>query len=183
MGVAAVLITWLATRGGIGTTPTPVPTTTAAPTTTASAPTGSATPLGPLLLSESGLRALAASFGGPVYWVGAAAGKHYELQRTTSGNVFLRYLPAGVAAGDRRAFRTIGTYPLRNAYAATEGLSKQAGSVSRTLAGGWLAVYRRARPTNVYLARPGLGYQLEVFDPSSAAARQLVLSGKLRPVG
>jgi hypothetical protein len=72
--------------------------------------------------------------------------------------------------------------PFAGAYAATLALKRQAGSVSKTLAAGWIAVYRRSRPTNVYLARPGFAYQLEIFDPSPAGALSLAVPGRLRPV-
>lgn len=122
-------------------------------------------------------------FGQPVYWVGPEQGRRYELRRTANGNVFLRYLPAGVAAGDERGVRTVGTYPLRGAYAATDAIAKEPGAVHRELTGGWLAVYRPARPTSIYLARKRLAYQIEIFDLSAAAARKLALSGRLRQVG
>jgi hypothetical protein len=171
MGLAAVLVTWLATRGGSGSSRTVTPAPAAAPATTAPAPRTRA--LGPLALSEGRLRTVVASLGQPVYWVGPEPGRRYELRRTTAGDVFLRYLPLSVRAGDPRALRTIGTYPVASAYTDTQALAKQAGSVYRKIPGGWLAVYRSSRPTSVYLARPGLAYQIEVYDPSATAARQL----------
>jgi hypothetical protein len=175
LAVATGLIVWLVTRGGGGT---------AASTTTADTTTQQAvaTPIGPIAVSESGLKTLAGSIDQPLYWVGPVAGARYELTRKTDGNVFVRYLPRGVEAGDTRPFLTVGTYPLKDAFAATENVSKENRAVHRTLPNGWIAVYRGARPTNIYLARRGLAYQIEVFDPSPAKARQLVEGGRARPI-
>src|SRR5262249_53682811 len=37
-------------------------------------------------------------------------------------------------------------------------------------------------PTNVFVAYPGSSYQIEVFDPIAAVARNLVSSGAIQPV-
>ena len=50
------------------------------------------------------------------------------------------------------------------------------------IAGKGLAVYRPSAVTNVYLAYPGVNYQVEVFDPAPERARRLVASGKVTPV-
>ena len=63
-------------------------------------------------LTQSELRALPAETGHPVYWAGPRRGYSYEVTRPTDGNVYVRYLPPGVAAGDERpAFTTVGTSP------------------------------------------------------------------------
>jgi hypothetical protein len=92
-------------------------------------------------------------------------------------------LPPGVEAGDERPFTLVGTYPFVGAYTAEKGLAKQKGWASRKLAGGWIAVYRKARPTNLYLARSGLEYQVEVFDPLPAQARRIIVAGRLSKIG
>jgi hypothetical protein len=187
MALAAAFISWLALRGDGGSSGSSGASPQAAAPAAASAPAQpakpAASPLGPIVLDERGLRVLVRSLGRPVYWLGPEHRRRYELQRAASGNVFLRYLPPGARAGDKGAFLTVGTYPFPTAYAATRGLRKEPGAVWRRVPGGWLAVYRRSRPTNIYLARPGLGYQIEVFHPSPARARLLVASGRLRPVG
>jgi hypothetical protein len=182
MAVALGFVVWLATKGdGNAATTTAAPAAATSPSTAATAaPT--ATPVGPIALSSAALRALVGSLGQPVYWVGPQPGRRYELKRTTNGSVFLRYLPKGVKAGDGHPFRTVGTYPVERAYADTQSVAREPGAVSRRLKGGWLAVYRPTRPTNIYLARPGFAYQLEVFDPSPAQARRLVESGALRQI-
>ena len=111
-------------------------------------------------------------------------GHHYEFSRIRTGNVYLRYLPVGVEAGDKQPFLTIGTYPLKGAFATVQTLTKMPGAVSRDLADGGLAYYHPDHPQNVYLAYPNLDYQIEVYSPSSAEeARDLVMSGRVRPLG
>jgi hypothetical protein len=49
--------------------------------------------------------------------------------------------------------------------------------------GGGTAFYRSSRPTNVFLAFPGQNAQVEVYSPTSGAARALVTAGAIAPVG
>src|SRR5512132_740801 len=66
----------------------------------------------PALTSKAQLQRLAASVDHPVYWAGPRPGFSYELTRTTTGRIFVRYLPHGVATGDSRPdFLIVGTYP------------------------------------------------------------------------
>ena len=48
--------------------------------------------------------------------------------------------------------------------------------------GKGIAFYDASRPTNVYVAWPGVGVQVEVYDPSAANAQRLVASGAIAPV-
>jgi hypothetical protein len=131
--------------------------------------------------SYSQLQALPGKVGHEVYWAGKKTGYTYELTQTSQGNIFVRYLPAGAAVGDPRPnFLTVGTYPRRDAYTALKTLSTKQDSVSRKLANGGIAVYSKQRPSSVYAAYPKKGFQVEVYDPSPARARQLVFSGQLR---
>jgi hypothetical protein len=54
------------------------------------------------LAAEHELRDLARSLAVPLHWAGRRPGYRYEMTQTERG-VFVRYLPRGVAAGDRRA--------------------------------------------------------------------------------
>jgi hypothetical protein len=117
----------------------------------------------------------------PLYWAGPRRGLTYELTQTSDGRVYVRYLPRGDGAGTVKPFLTIGTYPLRNAFAVFRRLADVKTAVRVPLAGG-IAFYSRSRPTNVYVAFRGIDYQIEVYDPSAAKARQLVKSGQLVPV-
>ncbi len=49
-------------------------------------------------------------------------------------------------------------------------------------AGGAVAFFNKARPTNVYVAQAGSDEQVEVFDPSAVHAHELVAGGKVQPV-
>jgi hypothetical protein len=58
---------------------------------------------GPALVSQTQLEELASSSTEPIYWAGPRKGFSYELTRTADGRTYVRYLPHGVPAGDRRA--------------------------------------------------------------------------------
>ena len=154
----------------------------AVPPAAASTPAATASGLafGPLALTPRGLRVRVVELGQPVYWVGPERRVRYELKRTSGGSVFLRYLPLGDAAGDPAPYRTVGTYPFAGAYDATRRLAGEAATVWFVVRGGGIAVFRRSRPTNVYLAWPGFNYQVEIFDPHAAVARRLAVSSRLR---
>ncbi len=128
------------------------------------------------------LRRLAASVGHPVYWAGPQAAKTYERTQTSDGRIYIRYLPQGVEAGSPRAFLTVGTYPVPNAVAAVQAISKRTGAHTFPTAGGGLAVVDPAHPTSVYLAFTGSNFEIEVFDPSAARARNVVASGRIAPM-
>jgi hypothetical protein len=138
----------------------------------------------PVAATPARLRALADEVGHPVYWVGPRQNRTYELTRTSSGRIFIRYLPPGVKVGNRSARYTIvGTYPVENALEILQRLSTQPGEKSVPAPGGGLAVYSMTSPGNVYVAYPGSDVQIEVFDPSAKRALRLVTSGRVAPVG
>jgi hypothetical protein len=142
----------------------------------------SVTPVPPQAASIADLRALASSSGHLVYWAGAQTGKTYELSELADGRIFVRYLPKGVRAGTRRQFPTVGTYPVRNAFAAVQAIAQRPGATRMPLSNGGLAVTDPAHPTSVYLAYPNGTVEVEVFDPSAARARRTVMSGGVVPV-
>lgn len=157
------------------TTSTPVAT---APTTVVTTP--ATPPFGPSALSVAALRKFAGTAGTPVYWAGAKKGQSYEVTRTTTGRVFVRYLPAGVAAGAPGAnYLIIATYPYQNAFSALQAVSKT-GQVK--LPGGGIAVVDSQYTKSVHLAYPGVQFEIEVYDPSPAVARRVAVSGAVRPV-
>lgn len=130
------------------------------------------------------LNAVASSVRHPVYWAGSQPRFTYELSRTKDGRIYIRYLPPGVKLGDRKPnYLTVGTYPQRRAFATLRATAKKQKARTISLVGGGLAFQDRNRPTSVYLAYPGLEYQIEVFDPSPARARELVTSGQIKPMG
>jgi len=129
------------------------------------------------------LRTIPQESGLELYWAGRRAGFTYELTRTTDGNTFVRYLPAGVPVGaEQPNYLTVGTYPRRRALQGLRRLARRQDSVSFALPRNGLGVYSRARPTSVYLAFPGEDVQVEVFDPNAQRARRLARNGRIRPI-
>jgi hypothetical protein len=143
---------------------------------------GGPTPSSVVAVSADRLKALAASLGRPIYWAGSKPNFTYELTRTSDGKIYVRYLPAGVSVGAPKAYLTVGTYPVRNAYRVTRAAGSGANSVKIAVGGGAVAVYNRGHPTNVYLAYPGSNFQIEVFDPNRGEAKKLVASESITPV-
>jgi hypothetical protein len=136
----------------------------------------------PQAASVAGLKALARGIGHPIYWAGPLGGYTYELSQASNGNVYVRYLPAGVAVGSPDQYFSVGTYPYPGAFASIQALSKQKNAESLKMKGGGLAVIDAQQPTNIHAAFPGSDYQIEVFDPSAARVRKAVSSGQVRPI-
>lgn len=139
-------------------------------------------PIGPTLVSASGLKTLARDLGQVIYWAGPVAGDKYEVTRTTTNDVYVRYLPAGVRAGTHeRKHLLIVTYPL---VGALDSLVASSNRELLTVAGGkgGLAAVEPGTPTNVRVAFPNVDYQVEVFDPSPRKARHVATSAALKPV-
>ena len=176
IALAAAFAVWLIVRGKGDSSSSSTTTPTAQTTTTAE--------IGPVAATPARLRALADEVGHPVYWVGPRQNRTYELTRTSSGRIFIRYLPPSAKVGTRSARYTIvGTYPVEGALEVLQRLSTQPGEKSTPAPGGGLAVYSTSSPNNVYLAYPGTDVQIEVFDPSPKRALRLVTSGRVAPVG
>ena len=171
IGVAVGLVVWLVTRDS-GSSSKPTST-----LTTAAGATGSKV----VPITASGLQTLTRALQRPIYWAGEESGKTYELTQSADGKVYLRYLPRGVAVGTHKAELTVGTYPVVSAFTVTQRGAEQSGSV-RVPARGAVAFFNRSTPTNIYVAFPGTDYQIEVYDPSAAQARELVRAGKIMPV-
>ena len=174
LAVAAAFIIWLVIRRNDD----------SSSTNTTTSTNEAARPIGPVAATRAALRALSAEAKQPIYWVGPRPGQTYELTRTQGARVYVRYLPAGAAVGNRRADYTIvGTYPTRDALQVLKKLAKQPDEKSVQAPGGGIAVYSASAPTNVYVAFPGQDVQIEVFDPSARKALRLVKSGRVAPVG
>ena len=151
------------------------------PSATTSTTAATVTRIGPVAMSSAALLAFAQGLDGPIYWIGPFPGFTYELTRTSAGNVFVRYLPKGVQAGDKRAaFTVVGTYPYPGALAALKAVPK---AKTVNLAGGGVLVSTASDPRSVHLAYPGVDYQVEVYDPVTGRARVIALSGRVRPIG
>jgi hypothetical protein len=132
--------------------------------------------------SAAGLKALAKSVGHDVYWDGPKRGYTYEVSQGSAGQTYLRYLPSGVPVGSSSPYLTVATYSFQNAFQAMKALSKQKNADVINLAGGGIAVVDRQHPTSIHLAYPHANVQVEVFDPSAAAARSAVFSGRVQPI-
>ncbi len=129
------------------------------------------------------LKALAVTLGHPIYWAGAQPGDTYELTKTRSGSVYIRYLPQGVRVGVQRPdYLTIGTYPQKRALALLKATAAKNGVATMMLDGDGLAFVDKKHPTSVYVAYPNVDVQVEVYDPIRGRARQLVASGQIAPV-
>jgi hypothetical protein len=160
--LAAAVVIWMLVGGGSNATP--------------------AAKSGPTIVSQTELGHFASSLDYPVYWAGPKPGFSYELT-ATDGRVWVRYLPAGVKAGDPRPnFLVIGTYKQAHAFSGLVAAAKQPDSLSKRIADGGLLVFSSERPTSVYFGYPGVKYQVEVYAPSAKTARALVVDGKATPV-
>jgi hypothetical protein len=133
-------------------------------------------------VSVAQLKALAAAVGHPIYWAGQAKGT-YELTRIADGRTYIRYLPAGAQVGTHQTYLTVGTYVRSSPpYAAVRQSAMAKHATTMSLHGGVLAVQYPARPQSVYLVFPSARYEVEVYDPSPAAALRLATSRKIAPV-
>jgi hypothetical protein len=130
------------------------------------------------------LLTLSRVLGQPIYWAGPEPRRKLELTRTPSHRVYVRYLPLRVPIGDRRgSYLIVGTYRVKNAYAAIRKASREPRAHLLRLRGGLIGVYSDNSPANVYFAAPHSSYQVEVYDPSPKRALALVRSGRIRPIG
>jgi hypothetical protein len=128
------------------------------------------------------LRRLSSSLQRPIYWLGRIPGTTLELSRSPDGRVYLRYLPAGVAPGSPRGYLTVASYPLATGFIDTKDAAGDPDTVKIPLPNGAVAFYARARPTNVYVAFPGVPEQVEVFDPSAGRVHALIAADRIEPV-
>jgi hypothetical protein len=142
-----------------------------------------AAPPKPTAATLAGLRGVAKSLGHALYWVGPKTGDTYELTQSGDGKAIIRYLPPGVQVGTPKVYLSVATYPFPGAYGATKALGKQSNVETLKLPAGGIAVIAKSYPKSIHVAWPGTDYQVEVFDPSAAKARQLVSSGQISTIG
>ena len=85
--------------------------------------------------------------------------------------------------GDSRPYDlTVGTYPQKSAVSTLKATAAKASAKTIALSGGAVG-YVATPATSVYFARPGENFLVEIFDPSAARARQLVVAGDVTPAG
>lgn len=131
---------------------------------------------GKVALSAEELRGVVVANKLTAYWAGPQEGAKYALIATTSGRVFVRYLPGGVGLNDTKTlFRGIGTYSYKDAFAVSTAGALVLGNVGFVNADGNAVFYSKARPTNVYIGIKGKDIQIEVFDPVVDQALGLAL--------
>ena len=145
--------------------------------------TGSTATSQPTAVSLAQLKSLAKSLGHPIYWAGPKKGNTYELALTPNGQVLIRYLPRGTKVGASGQYLTVGTYPHPSAFVGIQALAKETKAAAIKLPRGGLAVVEPRYRRSIHLAYPGSDYQVEVFDPSPAAARRVVSSGRVKSIG
>lgn len=142
--------------------------------------TPTVTRVGPVVVSTSTLSALAANAGHTVYWAGSIPGLRPEFTKTTIARVYVRYLPAGVKAGDPKTkYLIVATYPFPGAY---EALKKAAKGTEVSIPGGGIAVVSKVDPRSVNFAYPDADFQGEIYDPSAKKALGIATSGQIQPV-
>ena len=121
---------------------------------------------GKVALSESGLRSIINAKKLTVFWTGPVAGAKYSLVATNPGIAYVRYLPDGKGLADtKNAYKAIGTYIQKNAFAVNQSAGKVSGNVGFTNVDGNAVFYAKNRPTNVYMGIRGKDIQIEIFDP------------------
>lgn len=141
------------------------------------------TPAGSKAASVGQLKALAVKLGHPIYWAGTQAGVTYEVTTTKDGSVYIRYLPQGAQVGDKRPnYLVVGTYPQKGAFNVLQATAAKNQVKALPIGNGGLFFVDKKHPTSVYVAYPGVDFQIEVYDPAPSRARQVVTSGKIGPV-
>jgi hypothetical protein len=126
---------------------------------------------GGVCLTESELKSIIKENNIQAYWTGPLKNATYTLNSSTAGQVFIRYVPDGEKCDDVRPnFRVIATYQEADAFATTESAGTTADGVSLLNADGSIVYFNKNVPTNIYLAYPGIDYQIEIYDPDPKEA-------------
>lgn len=180
LAVAAGLIVWVLVDRSDESSDSAAPSVTVTtPATTPAAPQPASRPS---IQTVAQLRTAAASSVVPLYWAGPKAGMRLEFSQVPGVTSFVRYLPNGTPSGDLQPHLTVATYARPNGFAEIQAAAKNPKAKTIDLAGGGIAVYDPAVPTNVHLAYPKDAYQVEVFSPDAGVALRLVSKGAIRPV-
>lgn len=129
---------------------------------------------GGVCLTEVELKSLIKEKNIRAYWSGPIKNASYTLNSSTPGQTFIRYVPEGKKCDDLTPdFRVIATYEEPDAFATTESAGTTADGVSLLNADGSIVYFNKNTPTNIYLAYPGISYQIEVYDPDPKQAISL----------
>lgn len=139
------------------------------------------TPGEPEIVSAADLRSFARSNSFPVYWAGDIKNYRLELTETGDGQVFVRYLPPKVTAGDRRqTFLTVASYPQAGAWATLRSQKNRKGARLEPIPGGGIMLWYSQRKTSAYLAWPGSSTLVEVYWPYGP--QRLIRKGQIGQV-
>lgn len=139
---------------------------------------------GSVLLSESELVGRASSFDPRPYWVGPRPDvDRFEVERDTSNNLLIRYIPEDAEAGEASRERLrVATYPVPDARKSLEQASRSGRVPLSDRAGVLVLAPRDANSAYVVFDdQPDL--QIEVFSPLPGEAAKLVDDGELIPLG
>lgn len=129
---------------------------------------------GGVCLTESELKSIVTQNNIKAYWTGPIEDATYTLNSSTPGQVFIRYVPKGESCDDLRPnFRVIATYEEVDAFSTTESAGTTADGVSLLNSDGSIVYFNKNVPTNIYVAYPGIAYQIEVYDPDPKEAVSL----------
>lgn len=135
------------------------------------------------LVTAAQLRTLATALGRPVYWAGSRRGARLEYTQASDGSTYVRYLTGSGEVGDNRPeFVVVATYPQPDAFARVTKAARAHHDRVEHLSGGAIAVTEPRTPKNIHIVSPGQPYQVEVFAPTAAEARNIVLGGAVVPV-
>jgi hypothetical protein len=177
---AAAAVVWFLRSSDSSSTPEPAP---GSANTTAASGGNTAPGIRAQVVSLAKLRELAGQASHPVFWAGPRLGSRLEFTQTTDGSTFIRYLTGSAKAGVQRArYVVVATYSQPDAYARVTKIARNSNYSVRTLPDGTVAVTKPGRPQNMYLVSRGKPYQVEVFAPTVAQTRSLVLGGAITPV-
>jgi hypothetical protein len=136
------------------------------------------------IVDAAEIEELEGTLGHPLYWAGRQAGQDLELRAEADGNVYLRYLPPGTAAGDpRQDFLTVGTYSVPDAEMALQATAEANGTKLQRREDGSVVLANPSSTGSAYLAYPDSDLEIEVYDPEPGRALTLVRSGAIEPVG
>jgi hypothetical protein len=150
-----------------------------APPTTASTVSGTKAEI----VSIARLGALAGAARRSIYWAGPRPRTRLEYTQKSDGTTYVRYLTGSAAAGAPGAtYVVIATYAQPNALSRVKQTARQQHYSIVKLPGGAIAVTKPGRPQNMYVVYPGVPYQIEVYSPSPAQTRAIVLGGSVQRV-
>jgi hypothetical protein len=136
----------------------------------------------PAFVSENDLRAYGDE-NGPLYWAGPASDVNYELTVTTSGAVFIRYVPKDEGVGTTTEVLTVATYPEQHGYEKLAEAATQEDMGSQITQSEALVVVNSRSPQSTYFSFPDAAFQVEVFAPEEGVSEKRVVDGDIQLLG